>query len=261
MPDQLTPYWDPIKQQFLMSSSSGLIGPASVDILQAAFRQRSVTLSGFQATGASATIPLGIAQNDGVIVGTNVAAITPMGSGDSYTVDIQKNGVTVLSSAIALLSSTAAYVSVPGTLASPPVYCKAGDFFAAVITYTHATGTAPANVSFEITLAEDPGRSVTIPMGIAPRAGTIQDARISAITPLTGNATFTADIRKNGTSILTGAMALLSSTAARASVTGTLTATNLAVAAGDFFEVVFTSTPGTGVPPQNAIAQVELFIN
>lgn len=101
--------------------------------------------------------------------------------------------------------------------------------------------------------------SGTVVLGVAPRAGQITDARVAAITPLTGNATYTVDIHKNGVSILSAVLALSTGTAARASVVGALATTS--VAAGDFFEAVVTNTPGTGAAPANIVFQVQLLLN
>lgn len=105
------------------------------------------------------------------------------------------------------------------------------------------------------------GASVTLPLGIATRAGIIKDVRVAAITPLTGNATYTVDIKKNGVTILTAPMALLAATAARVSVVGTLAVTNTPVAVGDFFEAVVVFAIGTGTAPLNVVAQVQLLQN
>lgn len=103
--------------------------------------------------------------------------------------------------------------------------------------------------------------STTIPLGIASRTGKLQDARIAAITPLTGNATYTVDIRRNGVTILTAPIALLTTTGARISVAGTLIASPPLVAVGDFFEAVIVNTPGTGTAPANILMQVAMILN
>ncbi len=139
--DQLVGFWDPIAQQF---QGPGNVPAGSVEIF-----------AGTQATGASGTVPLGIASRAGIIKDCRVAAITPLGAGDTYTVDIRRNGTTILTAPMALLSSTAARASVVGTLAASLAAVAVGDFFEAVATYTHATGTAPANVVFQVQLIEN----------------------------------------------------------------------------------------------------------
>lgn len=104
--------------------------------------------------------------------------------------------------------------------------------------------------------------SGTIILGIATRPGKVADVRIAAITPLTGNATYTVDVRKNGATILTAPLALSAATAARASVVGTLNTLGKAtVASGDFFEAVITDTPGAGTAPANVAIQAQLLQN
>lgn len=134
--DQLTPYWNPVTQGF---EGPGNVPGASNEIL------------GFnQATGASATIPLGIAHRAGKIIDARIAAITPLTGNDTYTVDIRKNGVTVLSAVIAAANTDTARQSKTGVLTVTSV--AAGDFFEAVATYTHGTGTAPLNVQIQVGL-------------------------------------------------------------------------------------------------------------
>lgn len=255
LPDQLTPYWDNTQGVFLGPNQKQA---GSVETMSAKVSPSLDMFPGFQATGASGTIPLGIAQKAGTILAASVAAITPLTGNDTYTLDVKKNGVTILSAPIALLSSTAARVAVNGALTVTT--CLPGDFFEAVATYTHGTGTAPLNVAFEVAMLEEQG-SVTVPIGIATRAGIIKDVRVAAITPLTGNATYTVDVKQNGVTVLTAPMALLSGTAARASVAGALAVANTPVAVGDFFEAVIVSTPGTGTPPLNMLAQIQFILN
>lgn len=130
--DQIVPYWDSVNAQFQ--------GPANVP-------NGSVeTYAISQATGASATIPLGITSRAGIVKDVRVAAITPLTTNDTYTVDIRKNGVTILTAPMALLAGTAARASIVGVLAVANTPLAVGDFLEAVIVYTHGTGTAPLNV-------------------------------------------------------------------------------------------------------------------
>lgn len=100
--------------------------------------------------------------------------------------------------------------------------------------------------------------AATQTLGIVDFAGVINQARVAAITPLTGNATYTADIKKNGTTILTAPMALASGTAARASVIGTLATPPISVQPGDFFETVVAKATNTGTDPANIAIQVSI---
>lgn len=136
--DQLTPYWDSVNQQF---QGPGNTPTGSVEIFAAN-----------QAAAASATIPLGIAHRTGKIADARVAAITPLTGNDAYTVDIRRNGVTILTAPIALLNTTGARISVVGVLSASLAAVAVGDFFEAVVTSTHNTGAQPANIVFQVAL-------------------------------------------------------------------------------------------------------------
>ena len=138
MADELVPYWDYTANQ---AQGPGNVPSGSNECPAA-----------IQATGASATIPMGIASRSGIIRTARIAAITPLGAPDTFTVDIRKNGTTILTAPIALLSSTGARISVLGALAVANTPVAAGDFFEAVFTYGHTTGTAPANVIAQVDL-------------------------------------------------------------------------------------------------------------
>lgn len=139
MSDQLVPYWNATTQQ---CEGPGLVPSASV-----------VLLDTEQATAASATQAMGIATRSGIVADARVAAITPLTGNATYTVDIHKNGVTILSAPIALLSTTSARASVIGTLTVTSV--AAGDFFEAVIVDTPGSGTAPANIEIQVQLLQN----------------------------------------------------------------------------------------------------------
>ncbi|MBF6591128.1 MAG: hypothetical protein IVW57_11465 [Ktedonobacterales bacterium] len=144
MSDQLVGYWNASNAQFE--------GPANTPSASVE------TFVGFQATGASATnFPLGIASRAGLLKDVRVAAITPLTGNDIYTVDIKKNGVSVLvgGTPISLLSSTAARISVVGSLDPTKTAIADGDFLEAAITFTHNTGTGPLNVVFQAQLLQN----------------------------------------------------------------------------------------------------------
>lgn len=85
---------------------------------------------------------------------------------------------------------------------------------------------------------------------------TIIEVAAGAITPLTGNDTCTIDVRKNGTTVLTAAIALANTDVAYALKTGALTTTS--AVAGDVFTVVVTATHNTGTLPQGVFARLTL---
>jgi hypothetical protein len=84
-------------------------------------------------------------------------------------------------------------------------------------------------------------------------AGSVEALKVGSIGVAVGNATVTVDLKKNGTSILTGVVTLNSSNTARVSVSGTLTGSN-ALVAGDLLEIVIVATIGTGTLPTGVYA-------
>jgi hypothetical protein len=78
-------------------------------------------------------------------------------------------------------------------------------------------------------------------------SGTIIDFRAGSIGVAVGAATVTVDLRKNGTTVLTGVITLDTGNVARVAEVGTLSVTTLV--AGDVLEVVLTATAGGGTLP------------
>ena len=74
--------------------------------------------------------------------------------------------------------------------------------------------------------------------------GLVIDVRAGTITPCVGAATITIDVKKNGTSILSGVITLNNSNAARVAAIGTVSGGTLV--AGDWLEVVVAATAGGG---------------
>lgn len=90
--------------------------------------------------------------------------------------------------------------------------------------------------------------SARTPIHIAKFAGTIAHARISPTqTAAAGAATVDVDIYVNGSSVMSAAMQITSSTTARAKVDGTVSSPSYA--AGDVIEAVVTATAGGGTLP------------
>lgn len=74
--------------------------------------------------------------------------------------------------------------------------------------------------------------------------GTIRQIRAGSIVANIGAATVTIDLKKNGTTVLSGVITLDSGNTARISEGGTLSVTSLVV--GDLLEIVVTATAGGG---------------
>jgi hypothetical protein len=143
VPDQLTPYWDTVNQQF---QGPGNVPAGSVEILQGSQLGAGATV---------AVVPLGIASRAGKVADVRVAAVTPLTGNATYTVDIKKNGVTVLTAPMALLAATPARGSVVGVLAANPTNVVPGDFFEAAVSSVPGTGAAPANIVFQVQLIQN----------------------------------------------------------------------------------------------------------
>lgn len=78
--------------------------------------------------------------------------------------------------------------------------------------------------------------------------GSVVAVRAGIRTAAVGAATVTIDVKKNGTSILTGTISITSSQAAFALVAGSVA--TAAYVVGDVFEVIVTATAGGGTLPQ-----------
>jgi hypothetical protein len=71
-----------------------------------------------------------------------------------------------------------------------------------------------------------------------------------------GAATVTVDLRKNGSTILTGVITLNSSSISRIAQAATILTTSAVV--GDWFDVVVTATASTGTLPTGVFWQLEI---
>ena len=76
--------------------------------------------------------------------------------------------------------------------------------------------------------------------------GSVVAVEAGLVSPNVGAAACTVDIKKNGTTILTGTIPLTSAEIARQSVAGTLNLSAAALVDGDMLEVVTTATAGGG---------------
>lgn len=94
--------------------------------------------------GATATI-------QGVYVGSIGVAV----GAATVTLDLKKNGTTVLTGVVTLNSSNTTYVAVSGTLGGS-ANGVAGDVYTIVLTATASGGTLPTGVFVELAVIEDP---------------------------------------------------------------------------------------------------------
>lgn len=116
-----------------------VVNQTGAPILNASDGDHSRTVGFFQAGSAtSATIPLGEMIGAGTIKRASVYLITACTSDATVTVDIKKNGTTILSSVMTLNSTHSAREVVAGTL-SVTTFAD-GDVFEAVIVATAGGG-------------------------------------------------------------------------------------------------------------------------
>ena len=98
--------------------------------------------------------------------------------------------------------------------------------------------------------------SATIPLHVAYGAGTIVSVKAASIAIAVGAATVTVDLKKGGTTCLSGVITLDSGNAARTSEAGSLTVTTYS--ADNFLERVTVPTAGGGTLPTGLIGTVNL---
>lgn len=88
----------------------------------------------------------------GTVSSIVAGAITPAVGADTCTVDVKKNGTSILSSAISLTNSQAAYAVVSGAISTAGLVV--GDVISVVITPSHSTGTLASGVFVAIDVWE-----------------------------------------------------------------------------------------------------------
>lgn len=95
------------------------------------------------------------------------------------------------------------------------------------------------------------------PIYVAKAAGTITGLEVGAVVANIGAAACTVDLKKNGTSVLTGGtpVSLTNATAAYATVAASIT--TAAYAAGDVFELIITATAGGGTLAKGLFVKFE----
>ena len=110
-----------------------------------------------QANGASATaqrqtVYIAQASTGATVLTFNAGCITAPTGADTCSVDLQRNGTSLLGAAISLTSSTPARTPVGGTISIANL--SQNDTLEIVITPAHSTGTLPQGVFGEVRVAE-----------------------------------------------------------------------------------------------------------
>jgi hypothetical protein len=91
---------------------------------------------------------------------------------------------------------------------------------------------------------------------IAYAAGTVVAVKVTQVVAAIGDSTVTIDVRKNGTTILTGTISITSAKVAFEITSGTIGVS--AYVAGDVLEIVQTVSAGTGTLPQGVCCEIFL---
>ena len=91
---------------------------------------------------------------DGDIIAVKAGSIAAAVGDSTVTIDVKKNGTTILSGTIQLDNANAAYTAEAGSLSV--LTFVAGDVFTAVITISAGTGTLPTGVYVALTVNEKP---------------------------------------------------------------------------------------------------------
>lgn len=105
-------------------------------------------------TAASVTVPLAAIRGAaGTILSVRAGTITACTGNATITVDVKKNGVTVLTAVITLDNANTARVVEAGTLSVTSL--AAGDFLEAVVVATVGTGVLGTGLHVEVRWAED----------------------------------------------------------------------------------------------------------
>ena len=135
----------------ITNSTNKIEAKYSDDCLSVVLYADSLATIAAAETGLVGWVAFGAGTIKGVKCGSIVAAV-----GDStVTIDVKKDGTTVLDSTVVLDSSNVAYTPEDATLDGTAVAFTAGDVFTVVITVSAGTGTLPYGVYVALSLYQD----------------------------------------------------------------------------------------------------------
>ena len=163
------------------------------------------------------------------------------------------------------LTTISSDVLIVGSLSSktfsPPAGCINDTAIAAPSAPASAIATSKVRHRFEPFMAQ-PNTTATTETKtvhvVRGTAGTINEVVAGSIVACIGGATITLDVKKNGSSVLTGVLTLNSSNTARVAVPASLSGGSVTVAAGDWIEFVVTATTGGGTIGTGFFAQLQI---
>lgn len=139
------------------NSSVGNTQFSSTDLLSADKQNHQFVKLFTQVSGSIATAEtraIHSAYAAGTVIGVAVGSVVAATGNSTVTVDVRKNGTTILSATIVLDNANTAYVVETGTI-STAAY-SAGDTFTVVQTVSAGTGTLPQGVFVRLVLQEAP---------------------------------------------------------------------------------------------------------
>jgi len=138
--------------------SSGSIRNASVAadaaIAASKLEHQFALTYGTSGTAASATIPIHCAYGaTGDVISIKAGSVAIAVGAATVTVDLKKNGTTVLTGVITLDTGNTAYIGEAGSILTAPYV--AGDTFTLVVVATAGGGTLPTGLFVTVILRED----------------------------------------------------------------------------------------------------------
>jgi hypothetical protein len=144
-----------------MSISSGAVANvqvasgANIDAAKLNHAHRCVYAQGSGTSATSATqvfhVVIGTA---GTVQAVKAGAVVAAVGTDTCTIDVKKNGTSILSATISLTSSQTARQLVSGTVTTSSAV--AGDVYEVVVTPTHSTGTLAQGIFVAMDFFENP---------------------------------------------------------------------------------------------------------
>jgi len=137
-------------------TAANIQSAAGIEATKQQSRLRPIVMNGTDSGDVSVdeTKVIHVARASGTIQGFRAGAVGPCTGDSTVDVDLTKNGTTVLSAAIQLDNTQAAYVLVEGTIGSPAIV--AGDVLEVSFDATVGTGTLATGVFAQLVIDESP---------------------------------------------------------------------------------------------------------
>ncbi|VTR95239.1 Marine sediment metagenome DNA, contig: S03H2_L04701 OS=marine sediment metagenome GN=S03H2_18785 PE=4 SV=1 [Gemmata massiliana] len=98
-----------------------------------------------------------VAQSAGNVISAEAGIVTVAAGAATVTVDVRKNGTTVLTSTISISVAQAAFAKVSGAVNATPATYVTGDVFEVVVTATAGGGTLPQGLFVDVKFREGAG--------------------------------------------------------------------------------------------------------